>query len=91
MKEGDIIEWRGANRIHRGKVIKSDTSSEGFIVRLDNALCMGMVSREVSSLSLSSHTASPVCVPVSIPINSAICTLLQIFFSQGSFDLYSFG
>ena len=36
MKEGDIIEWRGANRIHRGKVIKSDTSSEGFIVRLDN-------------------------------------------------------
>lgn len=38
MKEGDIIEWRGANRIYRGKVIKSDTSSdsEGFIVRLDN-------------------------------------------------------
>ena len=36
MKPGDIIEWRGANRIHRGKVIKSDTSSEGFIVRLDN-------------------------------------------------------
>ena len=36
MKEGDIIEWRGANRIHRGKVIKSDTSSEVLIVRLDN-------------------------------------------------------
>lgn len=36
MKEGDIIEWRGVNRIHRGKLIKSDTSSEGFIVRLDN-------------------------------------------------------
>lgn len=36
MKEGDIIEWRGANRMHRGKVIKSDISSEGFIVRLDN-------------------------------------------------------
>ena len=36
MKEGDIIEWRGVNRIHRGKVIKSDTSSEGFIVRMDN-------------------------------------------------------
>ena len=36
MKEGDIIEWRGANRIHRGKVIKSDTSSEEFIVLLDN-------------------------------------------------------
>lgn len=36
MKEGDIIEWRGANRMHRGKVIKSDISSEGFIVLLDN-------------------------------------------------------
>ena len=36
MKEGDIIEWKGANRIHRGKVIKSDISPEGFIVRLDN-------------------------------------------------------
>ena len=36
MKEGDIIEWRGANRIHRGKVIKSDISPEGFIVKLDN-------------------------------------------------------
>ena len=36
MKEGDIIEWRGANRIHRGKVIKSDISSEGFIVSLEN-------------------------------------------------------
>ena len=35
MKEGDIIEWRGANRILRGKVIKSDISPEGFIVRLD--------------------------------------------------------
>ena len=36
MKEGDIIEWKGANRVDRGKVIKSDTSPEGFIVRLDN-------------------------------------------------------
>lgn len=36
MKEGDIIEWRGANRIHRGMVIKSDASLEGFIVKLDN-------------------------------------------------------
>ena len=36
MKEGDIIEWKGANRIHRGKVIKSDISPEGFIVKLDN-------------------------------------------------------
>ena len=36
MKDGDIIEWRGANSIHRGKVIKSDISPEGFIVKLDN-------------------------------------------------------
>ena len=36
MKEGDIIEWRGVNKTIRGKVIKSDTSSEGLIVRLDN-------------------------------------------------------
>ena len=36
MKEGDIIEWKGANRIHRGKVIKSDISPEGYIVKLDN-------------------------------------------------------
>ena len=36
MKEGDIIEWKGANRAHQGKVIKNDISPEGFIVRLDN-------------------------------------------------------
>ena len=36
MKEGDIIEWRGLNKTHQGKVIKSDISPEGFIVRLDN-------------------------------------------------------
>ena len=36
MKEGDIIEWKGANGIHRAKVIKSDISPEGFIVKLDN-------------------------------------------------------
>ena len=36
MKKGDIIEWKGANRIYQGKVIKSDISPEGFIVRLDN-------------------------------------------------------
>lgn len=36
MKEGDIIEWRGVNKTIRGKVIKSDISPEGFIVRLDN-------------------------------------------------------
>ena len=36
MNEGDIIEWKGANRIYQGKVIKSDISPEGFIVRLDN-------------------------------------------------------
>lgn len=36
MKEGDIIEWRGVNKIHQGKVIKCDTDPEGFIVQLDN-------------------------------------------------------
>ena len=36
MKEGDIIEWRGVNKTIRGKVIKSDISSEGVIVLLDN-------------------------------------------------------
>ena len=36
MKEGDIIEWRGVNKIYHGKVIKSDISPEGFIVSLDN-------------------------------------------------------
>lgn len=36
MKEGDIIEWKGVNRIQRGKVIKSDTDSEGYLVKLDN-------------------------------------------------------
>ena len=36
IKDVDFIEWKGANRIHRGKVIKSDISPEGFIVRLDN-------------------------------------------------------
>ena len=36
MKEGDIIEWKGVNSIHRGRVIKSDTDTEGFLVKLDN-------------------------------------------------------
>ena len=35
MKEGDIIEWKGVNRIHRGKVIKSDTDMVApFLSRL---------------------------------------------------------
>lgn len=36
MKEGDIIEWKGVNRVLRGKVIKSDTDAEGYQVKLDN-------------------------------------------------------
>ena len=36
MKEGDIIEWRGVNKTIRGRVIKSDTDSEGYLVKLDN-------------------------------------------------------
>ena len=36
MKPGDIIEWRGVNKTIRGKVIKSDISPEGFVVKLDN-------------------------------------------------------
>ena len=36
MKEGDIIEWKGVNRIHRGKIIKFDTGTEGYLVKLDN-------------------------------------------------------
>ena len=27
MKEGDIIEWRGVNKTHRGKVIRNDSGS----------------------------------------------------------------
>ena len=34
MKERDIIEWRGANRIHRGKVIKDEKGD--FVCQLDN-------------------------------------------------------
>ena len=39
MKVGDIIEWRGVNRVHRGKVIKNNISSsedEVYFCRLDN-------------------------------------------------------
>ena len=36
MKEGEIIEWKGVNIIHRGMVIKSDTDTEGYLVKLDN-------------------------------------------------------
>ena len=34
MKEGDIIEWRGANKIYRGKVIRNE--SREFVCQLDN-------------------------------------------------------
>ena len=36
MKEGDIIEWRCVNKTIRGKVIKSDTDSEGYLDKMDN-------------------------------------------------------
>lgn len=39
MKVGDIIEWRGVNRVHRGKVIKNNISSsedEVYLCLLDN-------------------------------------------------------
>lgn len=34
MREGDIIEWRGLNKTHRGKVVL-DESGE-FVCRMDN-------------------------------------------------------
>ena len=36
MKEGDIIEWRGVNKIHRGKVVRCATNPEGYIIRMGN-------------------------------------------------------
>lgn len=36
MKEGDIIEWKGVNKIHRGKVVRCATNPEGYIIRMDN-------------------------------------------------------
>ena len=36
MKEWGGMEWRGAERIHGGEVVKSDMAPEGFSVRLDN-------------------------------------------------------
>ena len=36
MKEGDIIEWRGVNKIHRGNVVRCETNPEGYIIRMDN-------------------------------------------------------
>lgn len=39
MKVGDIIEWRGVNRVHRGKVIENNISSsvdEAYLCQLDN-------------------------------------------------------
>ena len=34
MKEGDIIEWRGANKTYRGKVIRNESGE--FVCQLDN-------------------------------------------------------
>ena len=34
MKEGDIIEWRAVNKIHRGKVIRNESGE--FVCQLDN-------------------------------------------------------
>lgn len=36
MKEGDTIEWRGVNKTHRGKIVKSDLTPEGYIIQMDN-------------------------------------------------------
>lgn len=34
MKEGDIIEWVGANKTHRGRVVLSNVHE--YIVKMDN-------------------------------------------------------
>ena len=34
MKEGDIIEWRGLNKINRGKVIRNESGE--IVCQLDN-------------------------------------------------------
>lgn len=34
MKEGDIIEWRGVNKVHHGTVTKSENGE--FYVRMDD-------------------------------------------------------
>ena len=34
MKEGDIIEWRGANKTYRGKVIRNESGE--FVCQLEN-------------------------------------------------------
>ena len=42
MKVGDIIEWRGVNRVHRGKVIVNpnfenpSSVDEAFLCQMDN-------------------------------------------------------
>ena len=33
MKEGDIIEWRGVNKTHRGKVIRKEAGD--FVCQMD--------------------------------------------------------
>ena len=33
MKEGDIIEWRGLNKTHRGKVIRSESGE--FVCQME--------------------------------------------------------
>lgn len=34
MKEGDIIEWRGVNKNHRGKVIRNESGE--VVCQMDN-------------------------------------------------------
>lgn len=42
MKVGDVIEWRGVNRVHRGKVIInpnkeiSSPENEAYLCQMDN-------------------------------------------------------
>ena len=33
MKVGDIIEWRGVNRVHRGRVIRGESGE--FVCQLE--------------------------------------------------------
>lgn len=33
MKEGDIIEWRGLNKTHRGKVIRNESGE--FVCQME--------------------------------------------------------
>ena len=40
MKEGELVKWRGVNRIEHGLLVEKQSDGEHWLVSLDNGKCV---------------------------------------------------